>query len=122
MVMWYRNKFIIIFYMLFRIFSLTFHQNSVWESCIYIFRTVAGTNCIRSTRVCNEPNLHYEICYVTSCRSSNVGTVESTEIHFHNTHQHESKMQVYYEKGLTLNNTSQTKIVFSTLFMQHLLK
>jgi hypothetical protein len=36
MVFSYKNKFIIIFYILVRILSLTFHQNPLWERCICI--------------------------------------------------------------------------------------
>jgi len=36
MVLLYKNKFIIIFCILVRIFSLKFHQNPVWERCICI--------------------------------------------------------------------------------------
>jgi len=88
MVFSYKNKFII-FYILVKIFSLTFHQNPVWERCICIQNSGRnGTNSIRSTRVCNEPNLRYEIRNVTSCCTSNMRIVESTEFRFHNAHHH----------------------------------
>jgi hypothetical protein len=52
MVFLYKIKFIIIFYILFRIFSLTFRQNPVWERCTYIQNS--GRNELYSKHPCMQ--------------------------------------------------------------------